>query len=67
MPLDLCCKKIKVVFQGETLSWQRVPKGSSSWEKTIPIKVLLDLAYEQQDHATIKISGMPYSFIRKAY
>ena len=40
MSVDICFKEIKAVCQGKTLCRQRVPKGSSSRKKIIPIKIL---------------------------
>ena len=68
MSVDICFKLIKVVCQGETLCRQRVPKGSSSRKKTIPIKVLLEPWHiNNKIMQGMRISGRPYSFMRQGY
>ena len=65
--LTFALKRLRLYVKGKHSAGKEFQRGAALGKKTIPIKVLLDLAYEQQNHAAIKISGRPYSFIRKGY
>ena len=57
-----------IVCQGETLCRQRVPKGSSSRKKTIPIRILLEPWHiNNKIMQGMRIPGRSYSFMRQGY